>query len=268
MLVFTLAYVLVFLGFWRGQAFYFSVGFVWFYVALVGFPSSAIRAAIMASIFLLAEKQGRQNTSSRTIVLAGALMLLQNPFLLFYDVGFQLSFLASMGIIHLKPLVDSFFLYVALPLSNYKFKKPLKFSLPKKAGEFLEKRAKNLVDIVAVTLSAQIFTFPIIIYNFGMVSLVAPLTNLLILPMIPVLMALGLLAALFGIFSWYLGWFFALPCKALIIYFLKVLDIFNQPWATKSFENVSWIVFLTYYVVLFLLTIFLKRKVKPRFLGY
>ena len=60
----------------------------------------------MGTIVLVAQILGRQNTSSRTIVLAASLMLLHNPFLLLYDVGFQLSFLASLGIIHGKPMFD------------------------------------------------------------------------------------------------------------------------------------------------------------------
>ena len=93
------------MGFWRGQAFYLAVAFIAVYIALIGFPASGVRAAIMGCIALLAQKLGRQNTTSRILVLAGALMLLQNPPLLYYDIGFQLSFLASLGIIHIKPMV-------------------------------------------------------------------------------------------------------------------------------------------------------------------
>src|SRR3989344_1432931 len=247
---------LLFLGLWRSHAFYISIIFIWVYIILVGFPASGVRAAIMGSILLLAEILGRQNTSSRIIMLAGSLMLFQNPFLLFYDVGFQLSFLASMGIIYLKPIIDSFLKF------SHKFKSRSQFKV------ILNQRLKDLSDIISVTLSAQIFTLPIIIYNFGTVSLIAPITNLLILPIVPFLMVFGFLASLFGIFSGFLGWIFALPCYALLIYFLKVLDVFYQSWATKSFENVYWGWFLLYYIVLMVLVWFFKKKLKPKFLGY
>lgn len=270
-LISTLMVLLLALGLWRGQAFYFSVIFIWLYIVLIGFPESGIRAAIMGSIALLAQKLGRQNTSSRVLVLAGATMLFENPWLLLYDVGFQLSFLASMGIIYLKPLIDaSLDRLKSAMISFERSKNIISFSTNKKSkiAIIFNSGLKGLGDIISVTLSAQIFTLPIIIYNFGTVSLVALLTNLLILPTIPLLMSFGFLAALFGTFSHFLAWVFALPCYALLFYFLKILDIFNQPWAVKSLINISLVWFLMYYAVLFIVIWFLQKKLKPKFLGY
>jgi len=235
---------LLFLGFWRGQAFYFAVALIWVYIMLIGFPVSGIRAAIMGSAVLLAQKIGRQNTSSRVIIIAIALMLLQNPLLLFYDVGFQLSFLASMGIIYLKPLIDNFLKVIA------------------------KERLKFLLDIVSVTFAAQIFTLPIIIYNFGTVSLVAPITNVLILPIVPLLTILGFLVSIFGSVSNILGFILSLPCLLLLAYFLKIMDIFYQPWAVKTIQNISWTWLVIYYLILAIAIWFLNKKQKPKFLGY
>jgi len=240
---------LLFLGFWRSQAFYFSVIFVWLYVVMVGLPSSGVRAAIMGSLFLLAGKLGRQNVSSRTIVLAGAIMLLENPLLLLYDIGFQLSFLASLGIIHLRPLFDHLLEVDRLTSSG-----------KSKLKSLLAKKLKELVGIINTTLSAQIFTLPIIVYNFGIISLVAPFTNLLILPIVSFIMSFGLLTAFLGIFSNFLGWVFALPCYLLLWYFLKVLDIFYQPWATAIVKDISFIWLLPYYFLIGFFVLFLKRK--------
>ena len=255
-LISMLVVILLSLGLWRQQALYFSIILVWIYIILVGFPASGIRAGIMGSIFLFAQALGRQNTSSRTIVLAGSLMLLQNPLLLLYDIGFQLSFLASMGIIHVKPIFDHFL----------QFKKEA--ALHSQLKNIFSQKLKDLTDIVSITLAAQISTLPIIIYNFGTISLIAPITNFLILPIVPFLMVFGFLASIFGIFSGFLGWVFALPCYALIFYVLKILEVFHQPWATKSFENIYWGWFLIYYIVLMVLVWFFKKKLKPKFLGY
>lgn len=274
-LISTLVIILLALGLWRQQALYLSIILVWLYIILVGFTASSVRAGIMGSILLFAEALGRQNTSSRTIVLAASLMLLHNPMLLLYDIGFQLSFLASMGIIHLKPLID--YLFATIKSSQlikalqgwrlFVVEKEAKNNV-KKVEELLKKQLKYLVDIIVITLSAQIFTLPIIVYNFGVLSLVSPITNLLVLPIIPPLMVFGFLASTFGIFSGFLGWVFALPCYALIFYLLKVLDIFHQPWAVKNFESVflSW--FFVYYFIVFILVWFLNKKIKPKFLGY
>lgn len=255
-LIKILAILLLSIGLWRQQALWASVALVWLYIALVGFPASAVRAGIMGSILLLAEIFGRQNTSSRSIMLAGAFMILHNPFLLFYDVGFQLSFLASMGIIHVKPLIDSFLGFRQESKSKSQFK-----VIFKKVFVFL-------LDIVSITLSAQVLVLPILIYNFGKVSLISPMTNLLVLPIVPFLMVFGFISGILGIFSGFLGWVFALPCYTLIFYLLKVLDIFYQPWAVVHLKNISWILLLAYYPILGIGIFYLNRKLKPKFLGY
>ncbi len=232
------------LGFWRGQSFYVSSLFIWLYIIIAGFPASGIRAAIMATIFLLAQKLGRQNTSSRVIVLAGSLMLLQNPMLLRYDIGFQLSFLASMGIIYIKPLFDYFFAFLA------------------------KKEVRFFIDIISITLAAQIATLPIIAYYFENISLVAPITNLLIIPIINAVMIFGFLAAFFGLFSFTVGFIFSLPAYFLMLYFMKIVDIFAQPWAVKTIESVFWVWLPIYYALLAGLIWWLDKKIKPKFLGY
>ncbi|MEK7664789.1 MAG: ComEC/Rec2 family competence protein, partial [Patescibacteria group bacterium] len=102
--------LLIYLGLWRGQAFYFSIIFISFYIILTGMSSSGVRAGIMGGFYLLAQKLGRQSMGSRVIVMAGAVMLAFNPLLLFYDVGFQLSFLAVLGLIYFEPLIKNILL--------------------------------------------------------------------------------------------------------------------------------------------------------------
>jgi len=153
----VLMYLAMALGLWRGQAFYFALIILILFIIMVGLPASAVRAGIMVFFYLLAEKVGRPKSGSRAIVFAATCMLIANPLLLKLDVGFQLSFLAVMGITYLMPLLQKF----------------LKFRL------------------LAMTLSAQVFTLPILIYNFGYVSFAAPITNILIVPLLPFIMGLG-----------------------------------------------------------------------------
>ncbi len=148
------------LGFWKGQAFYISIIIIFLFIAMTGFQASGVRAGIMGGLFLLGQKIGRKSVSSRAIVIAAGVMLVMNPLLLFYDVGFQLSFLAALGIIYLSPA----------------FKRWLRF-IP-------EAKFFNFRSILVMTFSAYIFTLPILIYNFGRISLAGLLTNVLILPFI------------------------------------------------------------------------------------
>ena len=216
--------LLMFFGLGRISAGSLSIIFIWLYVVLTGFTASGIRAATMGSIFIFAGVFGRQNTSSRTIVLAASLMLMQNPLLLIYDIGFQLSFMACFGIIYLKPLM------------------------------------KRLPDIISVTLTAQIFTLPLMVYDFGVIPLVSPITNILILPVMPYILGFGFIFSILGIFSKFLGFIFYVPCWILITYFLKVMDFFSQPWMSKSITNVSWLWVAGFYIILGGVVWFLNKR--------
>jgi len=156
----------LFLGFWKRQAIYVSLLCIFLFIALTGFQTSSIRAGIMGSLFLVGPLFGRKSDSIRALVLAGLIMLVFNPFLV-YDAGFQLSFLAAFGIIYLSSV----------------FKKHLRS------------------DVLAATFSAYIFTLPVLVYSFGRVSLVGVFTNFLVLPIIPVVMVLGFASALVKIVS-------------------------------------------------------------------
>ncbi len=234
--------VLLALGLWRQQAFWGAIVFICVYIVLVGLPSSAVRAGIMGIIYLSSQALGRQTMGARIIVLAAAIMLLANPLLLFYDVGFQLSFLAVMGLIYLEPYVKN---------------------LIKKVTK---DRAKNLVSIISATLSAQIFTLPIIVYNFGSISFVSPITNLLILPIVSWIMALGFLSSITGIFSNVLGWVLSVPCWVLLTYFVKVMDFFSQPWMIKIIVNIHWAWLVISYLIIILVVRFLKNKYSQNFI--
>ena len=236
-------------GFWRGQAFYLAVIFICLYIILTGLPASGIRAGIMGGIYLLAQKLGKQSAISRIIILACSLMLLFNPLLLFYDVGFQLSFLAVFGIIYFEPLIRNFF----------------KFLIKKFSGLNIKEKHENSLSLISVTLAAQIFTLPIIVFNFGNISWVSPIANILVLPIIYYLMLFGFLASLAGIFSNILGWLLSIPCYILLNYFIWVIDFFSKPWMYQAVKNVSWIWLVNSYLIIGFTTAFLNKKYSQRF---
>ena len=218
------------IGLWRNQAFYISVITMFLFIAMIGFQPSAVRAGIMGFLFLLGQKLGRQSVSSRAIIITGGIMLVINPLLLFYDVGFQLSFLAAFGIIYLSPFFRKIF----------------------------KKLPENLNTILTSTFSAYIFTLPILIYSFGRVSLIGPLTNVLVLPIVYLLMVLGLIFALVSLIWPFLAWLISFPVWFLLTYIIKVVDIFSKPWAAKIVTNLHWFWLALFY--LFLLVIIKSFK--------
>jgi len=234
--------LLIGLGLWRQQAFYFAIILITLFIVMTGFQPSAIRAGIMGGLFLFAQYLGRINISSRAIIFAGAVMLAQNPLLLRLDVGFQLSFLAMMGIIYLLPTFRNWF---------------------RKIPNLFQFR-----NIISITLSAQIFTLPILIYNFGYLSLVAPVTNVLILPLLPFIMIFGFIFGLLGMFWQTLGWVFSWPAWFLLTYLTKIVDWFSsQSFASLNLE-ISWIWPILLYLILGLITWRLNEKQKLKFLEY
>lgn len=232
--------LLLAVGLWRRQAFIIAIIFICFYIILTGLPASGVRAGIMGGLYLFAQFLGRQSNGLRIIVLACAVMLLINPLLLFFDVGFQLSFLAVLGLIIIEPIV--------------------RFVLESSFQKIKWEQFSEIIKMVSTTIAAQIFTLPILVYNFGNVSYVSPITNILVLPIVYWLMVFGFMASVLGVFSNLLGWIFSFPCWMLLSYFLKIIDIFSQSWMAQSIQNVSWLWLVVYYLIIsFAVRFFYKR---------
>jgi competence protein ComEC len=166
----------------------------------------------MAVLALVARATGRNYDVARALVLAGVFMVLLNPFLLVFDVSFQLSFIATIAVIFLAPKIEKYFLWA-----------PERFELR---------------DIISVTTAAYIFVAPFILYKMGNLSLVALPANILILPFIPFTMMLGFITGFVGLI-WYV---FAIPFGYIsylfLHYELSVVSFFsNLPFASFSFPN-------------------------------
>lgn len=156
------------------------IGFgIGLFVIFTGASGSVVRAGLMGFLVLLAQQLGRLSRINNALALTAALMALYNPFALVWDAGFQLSFLAALGIIYLSPIL----------------KKKL-FKLP----EFI-----GFKESLISTLSAIITTFPLILYQFDRLSVVAPIVNALILWCIPFIMLFGFLSVLASFVFYSLG---------------------------------------------------------------
>ena len=134
------------------------------YTVFAGASPSVVRAALMAGVALLARESGRRAGASRALALAIVLMLLVDPAAV-ADPGFQLSACATAGL-----------LAWATPL-----------------GEWIERRLPRVPEMIreslAVSLAAQLATLPLVLFDFGRLSLVSPAANLVAAPLIPFVMA-------------------------------------------------------------------------------
>ena len=154
-----------------------TIGLVWPYILVAGAPPSAIRAGVVATFVLAAPLLGRQVSALHFMTTMLALVLAYNPELV-YNTGFQLSVAAVFGILLLtKPLKS---------LVDHTLLRP--FARP----------PRQLANLIAVSLAAQVATSPIVAATFDQVSLVGVLTNLVAVPLSGPILILGLLGSLVG----------------------------------------------------------------------
>ena len=212
----------------RKPAFWLASLVLFLFVILIGAPASAVRASIMSFLVLWAMSAGRLNRSTNAVVLAAVIMLIINPLLLRDDIGFQLSFLAVLGLIYISPYLEKIFRW-----------------LPE---------VWEIKSSIAMTLSAQVFSLPIIIHNFKIVSLISPLANVLILPVFSFLLTLGLIATLVSVVCWTLGQWLFWPGNILLIYIIRVCHFLaGLPFAAFAVRRCNILFFILIYVSVFVL---------------
>jgi competence protein ComEC len=232
---------LLFLGISRRQAFYFNILFLFFYLMLIGAPASACRASIMGFLSFLSIYLGRSGNISNALFLVGLILLFVNPLLIFADIGFQLSFLAVLGIIYIHPIIKEF-------LTNKIFRKFLIM--------------ENILDIISITISVQLISAPILISNFNQVSLIAPLSNLLVLWTIPIIISFSIVAIIIFFICPFLSQIIFFLVEIILRYIVFINDVINKiPGAFISVSRIIIFWIIIYY--LFLFYIFILKKQKP-----
>ena len=236
---------LLLLGFWRHQAFYLSIILIILYILMIGGPASGVRAGIMGILLITAQHFGRISQAQRAVTFAAAFMLFLNPLLLRLDIGFQLSFLAILGLIYFQPFFFDFL--KKIPNSDF-------FSIR---------------TTLSTTIAAQIFTLPILVYNFGRIPLLSLITNVLIVPILAPLTILIFIFGILGMISWFLGFLLSFPIWLSLIYITKIVDLFSKiSFVSLTFENVHWFWLIISYLILGFLTWRLQEKQKLKFLNY
>lgn len=181
----------------RRVALIFGIIFAWVYAVISGFEPPVVRAAIMASIGFLAQFMGREKAALKSLILAGMIMVFFDPLVIF-DLGFQLSFSATAGILLFYGKIKPYFLKLSF-----------------------------IGDDLSTTLAAQVFVLPIIYFNFKQVSLISPLVNALVLWTIDPLMKLGGLIAGLGLINRPLAQLIAYPAWLLLTFFVGTVKFFK-----------------------------------------
>ncbi len=214
----------------RKSAIFLSLSAVILYTLLTGLQVPILRAAVMFSLSSMAQIFGRQKETFRILSLTAALMLLVNPNWI-TDLSFQLSFLATLGVVVVAPILLNHLKY--LPI----------------IGQDL-----------AVTLGAQLIVTPVIVQNFHQLSLVSVLANLLIGWTVPFTMILGTIMLFVSLISMSLANILGLVVGVFLTYFIYIVQFFAHfSFAWEYVGEQVWVVWVGYYMLLTGIMLLLKN---------
>jgi competence protein ComEC len=191
------------------------------FVIFTGASASVVRAGIMGIIVLLARQVGRLSRIGNVLVLTASVMTLLNPYILIWDAGFQLSFISTLGLVYLTPIIRT-------PFDN----------MPEVLG---------IKESLISTLCAITATLPLILYQFGRLSIVAPIVNILVLWIIPWLMMIGFVAVVLSFVFYPIAYVVAWIGWVGLSYIMVIVKWFaNLPFAAVNFQVPVFVMILLY----------------------
>lgn len=235
-----LAYAIFFLlGSWlpRRATLLITVIAIVLFVLMVGAEASVVRAAVMGVLLVAAQGAGRMYDPRNAIAFTAAAMLVYDPTLVEFDLGFLLSFLSLCGIVYLAPALAA--------LTHLKKNPDAVFDL---RGALL------------TTLAAQLAVIPVLLAHFGGISLFALITNMLLLEIVPFVMALGFALGLIAFVAMplarILAWFAEIP----LLYMSGVIYFFSSLAAPYGASFFSLPLAALYYAVLLGVILYAHEK--------
>lgn len=222
------------------QTLFFASGLLWGFVAITGFSPSMSRAALVTGLTLAAWYFGRRIHPIVILLLAAGLTAAINPLFLWSDIGWWLSFLAFAGVLLIAPLLQE--------------------------RLFGNKQVHFIPQIIIETIAAQLMVTPFILWLFGDLAVISLLANVLVVPIIPLCMALVFLVGLSSLVVPAVGAIIALPTTWLLTYITEVTRwLSGIPWATISLP-IALVTMLGCYGIISFFAIILWRKTKYHYL--
>jgi len=218
-------------------AFISASGMIVAFIAITGMSPSMSRAGLVAGLSIVAWYYGRRFHPIVLLLFAMAVTLLFNPSYAWGDIGWQLSFAAFGGVMILAPLIQAYF--------------------------FGDKQDKPLRRILIETISAQICTLPILLLVFGQFSAIAPIANILILPLVPLAMLLTFIAGIGGVLFAEAGsYIVGVPAELLLTYMNVTAGYMgNLPWAVQQ-ASIPLLVAVGMYVVIIIGCAYMSYRTK------
>lgn len=222
----------------RKKTFWLGIAVVLLFVLMTGAASSVVRAAIFSILILFGRLIGRRGDQTNLMLLAAVLMVIINPYILRFDIGFQLSFAAFAGLIYLSPVIEKLFERSIVKYIPIYIKSPL-----------------------TETLAAQIMVLPLLIIYFGRLSIISPIANVLVLWIIPYAMIFSLFDGLAGLTWWPVGRLFAYIAWPVLTYIILIIEWLSKiPLASIEVKDFGWIFAAVIYVLIITGLIIISRR--------
>jgi|SRR3989338_3141805 len=204
-------------------AFWIATSGIILFVILTGASPSVTRAGIMGILVLIAQREGRMYRMKNALALAGALMLFHNPYVFRFDAAFELSFLATIGLMVFSPRIEA---WVRERFHQLR-------SRIRGAPELRREGSNIIFRTFAETIGAQVAVLPLLIVLFGRVSLISPVSNIAVLLAVPYAMAASFVTGVLGFFSETLSNVSAFVSWAILEYMIRAIEFFAEfPYAS------------------------------------
>lgn len=240
---------------------YFIIGFLIFFSQLTGGEPSVIRAVIMSCLILISKLFYRKSDTINNIAISCLFILLKNPYNIL-KLGFQLSFLGTLGIVIFNKKFSDI-------ISKYEYiknsKKSNKIRSSKKLNEIsntkkLNKIKKKIVEIILLSISANLLIAPVLAYNYNTISLIFLISNLLVTPILGIMSLLGYTTIISSLFSLKLSKLISIPFN----WCLKIFNIIAKLSSKISFLKLTIttptiISIIIYYFVILYIIFFYKK---------
>lgn len=207
------------------------------FVLVTGFSASIIRAALVSILSLWAWYYGLKIKPIVLIAFAAAITGLWNPFYIWGDMSWYLSFLAFFGVLVISPIISA---------------------------RLFKKQPKLLTMVVLETLSAEIMTLPLILMTFSQLSVIALVANALVVPLVPLAMLLSAVAGAAGALMPQLAGWLALPARLLLTYMLDVVHILANLPSVLIHRSISLPYMLAVYGLILLAAVVMYRKLPKK----
>ena len=243
--------------------------FLCFFMGLTGFTPSVQRAGFMAILLLMAELLHRKVDVYTSLSFSSLLILLNNPYAIL-NIGFQLSYGGTIGIILFQKkisewLSDRIFLKNNNDVDEESLKNKKSIEMTGSVKERALKMSQKVINIIAVTISANLVIIPIMAFQFNTISFTFWISNLLAGPFLGIITILGFILYLSSFLSTILASIIAVPLKYLL-YLLMILAKFCSQISYSFITIRTPFLFeiVIYYVTIFAIYYFpnVKKEIK------